>query len=477
MARTLFVWGTPALAGTFLGQSAALLRMRTWVVIGGIVLWYLGLSSGWEALVANGWQPVEGGLLEDLYRLFQENFVLCVLFGYWSLIPRRGLLAWYVPLAYASHVFVHPMSLGRIQELWRTGEKWKVWEGPQALVLLVTVVCLLFFLVLHRRWVRALEGSTLHDSETLEGDEAGGTVSLVRRVAGALKQALGMGVFLVLVFGGTALLAPFLIETGPVEVETRPVDTVPEGAVPEDTVLEEAVPEEDPGRATAGLSKGSSSSSSSGSGSPQDQQPQAGQAGGDNPPERSSGELGSGAGSAEKGDSGNSDGGGKPRTAIPYIFLFLLLVILLDLLERFLRRNRLVRRMLREDPKAPASLRVRTAWEVVVLALREEGKLPEPSESAGDFLRRLLRIEEERRLEDPTSPKLLRAKLPRALRCAEAWDRVRYGSFLRPGDEEAACSAALATYGVAWKSLSCWGRLRALLRSAPLFWRFLNSRD
>lgn len=464
--RSVLVVGGP---GVILGQAAAILRLRTWLFLGLLVANHYLFLEVWDLAVGQGWDPsaleifaTAPGGEREFYELFLQLGALAAAGGFWSLTPRMEALSCFFPTLFITSVLVAPLTPQEVSEIWSGTEKWRVWVQPAFSWLCGWVIFLTLFLAFAGRRRRQLEG---------------------QRARSARGTSWAVSAFALLLCAVTALFGPYLVQTVPVEgVATeegrggksgssgespppppqtgqsggREADTTgsgggdrgtPSGAGEAGAEAEGGAGEPPPGPARRADESGEEQGSDAGAGS--------------GPGDDSAGGESTGDGSAGDGSIGEGEGGEAPSgSLLPQtlgILLFLLLLYLLSrLLRKGLRRNFIVHRLLEEGRPEPPTARLRRAWDIAALALREQGHEAAPAESAGDFVRRL-KLEAEG----------IRSLGP-AETCAELFDRARFGLFLGPEDPERARTAALAAYGEAWESLSLGRRLKALLRASLL---------
>lgn len=400
----LFVFlglGVVTFVGIGIGQAAALLRIRSWFVITGVLAgWSLGI-----ALVAS--QPPIGEDVLIFLALMVMLGPLFVLAGLWSLRVHMGLLATWAPLVYLTACIIviaeqFTGSAGR----WFAGDKWAVWDLFSLPVLLAGVAFLVIYLAARERhrialWRFAPGGPDLPDNAV----EVRKGTSWLR---GGCSRGIAAVVLVVVLAAGTALAAPYLWRSAPADGDGDGPTHQPQ---PQD-------PAEEP------PNQGCNQQQQQQQQGPQPMDPQQVQ------------EVVKQAGIS---------------------ILALILTLILGLLGMLvfvppLRRALLLRHLRKPLWPVPPTRQVLQAWRVVEIALADIGVQRRPGDSAEALVERAVQA-----LPPDVDHTALR-------RCASLADRVLFGLGVDPSDPEEARRTAEMAYQVVWELLGEGGRIKAVYR-------------
>ncbi len=202
----LLMFAVVTFASVGIGQLAALLRVRDWLVyLYWGLMWTVGVMFSIFSMAAVG--PL---------AIFVVFWVLCgpmfTLAGLWSLRVGRAIFGSWVPLMYASGTaIIVAENKGKVSQ-WVEGDKWVVWDVFTFGVLALGVTLLLVFLV-------SRESHRLHLWRRAPNAQLKGSV-IEQGAARPRLSCLGWVMLLFMAFSlsvGTALLAPYLWRTAPAE--------------------------------------------------------------------------------------------------------------------------------------------------------------------------------------------------------------------------------------------------------------------
>jgi len=202
----LLMFAIVTFASVGIGQVAALLRLRDWLVyVYWGLMWTVGVMFSIFSMAAVG--PL---------AIFLVFWVLCgpmfTLAGLWSLRVGRAIFGSWVPLMYASGTaIIVAENKGKVGQ-WMEGDKWVVWDVFTFGVLALGITLLLAFLV-------SRESHRLHLWRRAPNAQLQGSV-VEKGAARPRLSCLGWVMLLFLAFSlsvGTALLAPYLWRTAPAE--------------------------------------------------------------------------------------------------------------------------------------------------------------------------------------------------------------------------------------------------------------------
>lgn len=190
--------------GVALGQTMALLRIRSWVLVLGTVIW--GFGSGFLGVAL-----AELGRYGVAFASFLGMVPFFLWGGLFSLRARRALAAAWLPLMYGVVAAIIIIEKQGKLSVWLAGDKHAIWDLTTLAVLAVTVTLLVIYLVWRERlrldrWRQGpralLPGSTPESAAAARPRLAlGGWILLV-----AMALALTAGL---------ALTAPYMWRTGP----------------------------------------------------------------------------------------------------------------------------------------------------------------------------------------------------------------------------------------------------------------------
>jgi len=387
--------------GIGLGQLAALLRLRTWILALTTATFWLGLLA-----IAALQPPLPEDVLIAL-AIFGLMLPFFLLAGLWSLRVHMGLLATWAPLMYltVSIIVIAEEFTGRAT-YWLAGEKWAVWDLFSLPVLLLGVGFLVVYLAARERhriqlWRFAPAGPELPRSD-FEVRKGGGL---------GCGQVLAVLALTLVLAGGAALIAPYLWRSGPGGED--------DGTTTTQQATEQA---QDP---SGGCNQQSQQSQQDGH---QGQQP--------DPTQEQVVEA-------------------VKQAGISLMTLILVVLLALVGLLIFLppmRRALLLRHLRKPLWPVPPTRQVLQAWRVVEIALADIGVDRRPGDSAASLARRAV---------DALPPDVDHTDL---LRCAHVTDRVLFGLGVDPGDPEHARRTAEMTYQAVWELLGEGQRLRAVYR-------------
>lgn len=399
-------------AGVVVGQAAAILRIRDWLLF---VLW----GIFWTAGMAFGvFASAVAGALGVFVFAFVVLFPIFVVGGAWSLRAGRALFGGWIPLMYATGcAIIVAENAGRVAE-WKAGDKWAVWDGFTISVLAVGILLFLAYLVAregHRLalWRRAPTAPLM--GSVVESGAARPRLSCLGWVL--------MGMLALVLTVGSAVVAPYLWRTGPGEADD---DDDPVSG--QDTGQPEEPPEEQPAE--------------------------------EKPKKRSKfqdrWEQAAGDGMKEVREELQpqvSQGLDLLGTLLIALALFLLALLVF---WRPVRRLVLARHYERPFLDLPPTTRIRNGWRLVEVALGDAGVEPRPNEPAASLMKRAM----------PTLLKLSPAGLEvhGMAEAAEIRDRVEYGLGVHPEDLALMERTARWAYHTVWDRLGEWARVKLLYR-------------
>ena len=389
--------------GVALGQVAAFLRVRTWIVlVFGAFCWALafGLGLGLAAFL---------GEFAALVFLFFFVLPIALTGGLWSLETHRAIWSLWLPILLCSASVIAWAEAQGNDAQWYAGNKWAIWDLLTLAVLGLTVVLALLFLVSREthRLVLWRRGPTAPLTPTLQ--EKGAARPRITLLGGCLLL-LGAGALTI----ATAVVSPYLWRTGegdrpseqpPEQVQQQPQDPPPQGC------------EREP---------------QSGPGTP--------------PPEGADGkEMG------EKVKRAVQQATGTVCTLLTLALLMLAGVLIGGPPVRRL----FVVRHLREPlwPVTPTT-RIEQGWRLVEIALGDAGVSVHPGEDARGLAIRAA----------PVLAKLSPVEVHGLDDAAEVADRVRFGLGVSRGDVEVMDRFAAWAYDTVWERLTDGQQVRCMYR-------------
>jgi hypothetical protein len=212
---TVLTLGLTSLAGVMVGNVAALVRGRVWMIHLGV-----GFTLFGSCLLV----PVLG-----VGTLWVVTFLWSVASGYHSLQRRFSLWALWVPVVCWGAGLLTLAERGGGLRRWQAGDKSAFWNLPALALLLTLVVLFLLYLAaqedFHARVWRAEAG---HARARLQHH---GTRDRVRLTGRGLVALLSLAL---LVSGATALLSPYLFRTAPQQGQPRDRDAAHDRPPPRD---------------------------------------------------------------------------------------------------------------------------------------------------------------------------------------------------------------------------------------------------
>jgi hypothetical protein len=397
-------------AGVVVGQVAAILNIRDWVL-------FLNWAGFWTAGMAFGvFATTVAGSLGVLVFAFVVLFPIFVVGGAWSLRAGRTLFGGWIPLMYATGcAIIMAENDGRVAA-WHAGDKWAIWDGFTITVLALGILLFLAYLVareghrlaLWRRGPRAPLMGTLVES--------GAARPRLSCMGWLLMGFLALGLTV-----GSAILAPYLWRTGPGEEDDDDDPPVPQQ---QDTGQPQEQPAEEPQKKKSRFTERWE------------------QAQGDRMQE-----------AREQLQPQVSQGLDLLSTLLTVLALFLLALLAF---WRPVRRILLSRHYERPFFDLPPTSRIRNGWRLVEVAIGDAGLEPRPNEPAASLVLRAA----------PVLHRLAAGKVQvhGLAEAAEIRDRVEYGLGVHPEDVALMERTARWAYHTVWDRMGEWERIKMLYR-------------
>lgn len=408
----LVLIGGTTVAGVFVGQILALLRIRSWLVFAfAIVWWTLGALFSASLTAAAGPLGAVAAVIVVLFPFFLSG-------GLWSLHTGRALFAAWVPLIYASGAAIlMAESQGKVAT-WKAGQKYAVWDVYTFGVLVMGIVLLLGFLVAREGHRLALWRVSPHGPLAGSVAESGSARPRLSLLGWALLCLFAFGVAL-----GSAALAPYLWRTGPADHGEQTDNGA--NTKGDQAKNQSKKPSRDPQKRPA---KKSSS-------------------------QRKVGEHEHGPWVGVREDLRPAKQGPGGVVLNPWM-LFALLVIGLVLGGPPLRRLGLVEWLRHPRWRRSATARVEAGWSLVELALEDAGVPARAGEPAARHIARAA----------PELAALLPIPVASLAEVAEIRDRVAYGLGVDPRDVARMDEVAGLVFDTVWDRLGDRAQIRALYR-------------
>jgi hypothetical protein len=202
-ARVVVVISGCVGCGVLAGQALAVLRIRSWTLYASTAACWIGIG-----LLAAALNDVPDGLAYVFLAMFV--FPWAAVAGRWSLATNRALFSAWLPFALGIAAILTWIESKGAVAVWESGRKVEVWD-PLSLAILFAVL-LLYFLYLAANEGHRLVMWRQGPKATLQPKLADG--GNARTSSGASGLVL-IGLFALVVGGGTALISPWLWRTGP----------------------------------------------------------------------------------------------------------------------------------------------------------------------------------------------------------------------------------------------------------------------
>ncbi|MEQ1501415.1 MAG: hypothetical protein ABMB14_04250 [Myxococcota bacterium] len=464
----LTAMATATIGGIAFGQGCAVLRIRTWLVVGAGGAVYAALFGAAMYVTTITAMPLLVGAVALVWFLFPFFAVSGLLSLRTSMLQVFALFA---PLVWftASILYVAENVTGGAGR-WFAGDKWAVWDVLTAPILLVAIGLSVAYLA-------GRERHRVHRWSTAAVAPEGASIRRIRGSAiGASASGCGtlasVGVLVLVATVATGLLAPSLGQSDPDDdghrrespADPRPGERDTDGdGVPD---RQERRDHTDPDEADTdhdGLGDGAEKLKGS---DPRDPDTD-----GDGLRDGDEGPNGTSPTDADTDHDGVADPD-DPQTVRPPLptepleqaarhvglsLLFLLLLVLLSLVVILVfgppfRRSAVLGWLRRPWLPHPPTDRVAHAWRLCEVALGDLGVEQLPGDTARTLVARAL-------------PRLPAGIDTQALvECAEIADRVKYGLGIDPVDEMRARRGAEMAYQGVWEALGEWDKVRAVYR-------------
>lgn len=401
-AHILVIFGLGVVASVAVGQVAAFLRVRTWIMLSlGAASWtffFVFLLSGGAELMSN---DVVAAVMTSIFFLGPVAWTG----GLWSLETNRALWSAWLPLVFTVGAVIAWAEDHGALATWESGNKAGIWDLASLAFFVPSVGLLLLYLVsreTHRlaMWKRGPTAPLLPSRQ-----ERG--VSRPRVTLLGLVLLAGLAI---VIAGATALIAPYLWRTGPSDHDGHASE------------VQERNQADARGR-------------ESGDGNPLD---------GVEIPEGAK-QVIQKAGEAAKKASG---------TICSVLSILIIATIGALLAYRPLKRLVVVRHL--RDPlwEVPPSHRIEQCWRMVEIALGDAGVDPRPGEDAAGLARRAA----------PVLKKLSPVEVHGLEEVAEVADRVRFGLGVGPDDVAVVERFSKWVLDTVWERLDDKAQMAAMYR-------------
>jgi hypothetical protein len=402
-AYILVIFGLGVVASVAVGQVAAFLRVRTWIMLSlGAASWtffFVFLASGGAALMDNA---VVAAVMTSIFFLGPVAWTG----GLWSLETNRALWSAWLPLVFTVAAVIAWAEDHGALDTWLSGNKAGIWDLASLGFFVPSVGFLLLYLVsreTHRlaMWRRGPTAPLLPSRQ-----ERG--VSRPRVTLLGLVLLAGLAI---VIAGATAVIAPYLWRTGP-----------DDGNGPHHTEAQ------DRNQADAKSRQGQGENPLDGVQMPEGAK-----------------QLIQKAGEAAKKASG---------TICSVLSILLIATLGALLAYRPLKRLVVVRHL--RDPlwEVPPSHRIEQCWRMVEIALGDAGVDPQPGEDAAGLARRAA----------PVLRKLSPVEVHGLEDVAEVADRVRFGLGVGPDDVAVVERFSKWVLDTVWERLDDKAQLAAMYR-------------
>jgi hypothetical protein len=198
--------------GTALGQACALLRVRTWVVLGIAVATYGSLATLVTASVMG--DARDAGVLLVVVGMFLPFFAVAGLLSLRTSV--LSVFALFTPLTWiVASILLAAEQLTPGAANWLAGDKLGIWNALTAPILALGVGLSVGYLALRerhrlRRWMTARAAGDEPTIRRVRG-------SSLRAAAGGCGSLLATAVLVLAVSFGTGLLSPYLFRSAPAD--------------------------------------------------------------------------------------------------------------------------------------------------------------------------------------------------------------------------------------------------------------------